>query len=263
MFFTIAKTVGFFLQPSALLALLILGSAIALRVGRVRLGTRLVTAAAMIVFASLSPLPNILTLPLEQRFPRASLDGPAIYGIIVLGGGEDAYVARARQVHALTDAGERVSEAVALAHRLPNARIVFSGGSADIAGGGPTEASAVVAMWTDMGIARERIVAEDKSRDTFENAAFTRDLLQLEKGQRWLLVTSATHMPRAMGIFRKAGFVVEAWPVDYRTAGWADAGRLFYVPADGLRRLDLVTREYLGLVAYRLTGRTDDLWPRP
>ena len=263
MFFYAAKIVGFLLQPSAILLLSVIGAFVALSGGWSRLARWPAAIAAAIVMAGISPLPNILTLPLEQRFTRATLDGPPVTGIIVLGGGEDAYVGQARQAHALTDAGERISEAVELARRLPNARVIFSGGSADLAGGGPTEAVAVVGMWTGMGIARERILAEDRSRDTFENAVFTRELVRPQPGQRWLLITSATHMPRAMGIFRKAGFAVEPWPVDYRTSGWADAYRWFYVPADGLRRLDLVTREYVGLLAYRITGRSDEVWPGP
>lgn len=260
MFFYVAKIAGFLLQPSAVLALSTILALMAVLAGRRRIAIVFVAIAALICAAAISPLPNILALPLEQRYPRAALDGPPIQGIVILGGGEDAYVAAARGAHALTDAGERISEAVALALRLPEAKIVFSGGSADLEGGGPTEASAVNAMLTSMGVDQRRLVLEDKSRDTYENAVLTRKILKPRPGERWILVTSATHMPRAMAIFRKAGFAVEPWPVDYRTAGWQDAARPFYVPADGLRRLDLVTREYIGLLAYWASGRTDTLW---
>lgn len=260
MFFYVAKIAGFLLQPSAILVLSTILALIALLAGRRRIAIALVAIAALICAAAISPLPNILALPLEQRYPRTALDGPPIRGVVILGGGEDAYVAAARSTHALTDGGERISEAVALAVRLPEAKIVFSGGSADLQVGAPTEASAVHAMLTSMGVDRQRLVLEDKSRDTYENAVLTREIVKPKPGERWLLVTSAMHMPRAMAIFRNVGFAVEPWPVDYRTAGWQDAARPFYVPADGLRRLDLVTREYIGLVAYWASGRTDTLW---
>ena len=91
----------------------------------------------------------------------------------------------------------------------------------------------------------------------------TKALVDPKPGQRWLLVTSAWHMPRAMAAFRKAGFQVEPWPVDYRTAGWSDAFHLFPFesPAQGLRQLDLAVHEWLGLLAYRLSGRSDDAFP--
>ena len=110
---------------------------------------------------------------------------------------------------------------------------------------------------------KERITLEDKSRDTLENARFTRELVQPRPGERWLLVTSAHHMPRSVGLFRSEGFSVEAYPVDYRTRGAIDLLRFFSTVGDGLRRTDTATREWVGLLVYRLTGRTAELFPAP
>jgi uncharacterized SAM-binding protein YcdF (DUF218 family) len=152
---------------------------------------------------------------------------------------------------------------VALARRLPDAGIVFSGGSAQLIPSPSSEAAVVGGMLGAMGVDGSRVVLEDRSRDTYENATFTRALVQPGRGERWLLVTSAFHMPRAMGVFRAAGFEVEPWPVDYRTRGWVEAAAFFYSAGDGLRRLDLVAKEYAGLLAYALTGRTGSLLPGP
>ena len=84
-----------------------------------------------------------------------------------------------------------------------------------------------------------------------------------KSGERWLLVTSAHHMPRSVGIFRGAGFAVEAFPVDYRTRGAIDLLRPFSTLGDGLRRTDTAMREWVGLAIYRLTGRSDSLFPAP
>jgi uncharacterized SAM-binding protein YcdF (DUF218 family) len=114
-----------------------------------------------------------------------------------------------------------------------------------------------------MGIERTRIVLEPQARDTYENATFTARLLNPRPGQRWLLVTSAAHMPRAVGCFRKAGFTVVAWPVDYRTPRRMDIMRLNRSLPDGLSKMDATMREYAGLAMYYLTGRTDALLPGP
>ena len=265
MFFYLAKIFWFFAQPSGLLLILMIAGALLLRVGRDKAGRRLIAASvALLVLGGLLPVSNWLILPLEQRFPRADLAGADVTGIVVLGGGEDSRVWVERGAHALNDAGERFTEAVALARRYPKAKVVFTGGSVEILSRPTIGADAAKAIFGDLGLVEgERLLLETKARDTWENAAFTRALVQPKPGERWLLVTSAWHMPRAMGVFRQAGFAVEPWPVDYRTAGPWDALRPFEAPADGLRRLDTTVREWIGLVSYRLTGRSDALFPGP
>ena len=125
------------------------------------------------------------------------------------------------------------------------------------------EADAAGMVLRDLGIGSDRLLLERKARNTAENAMLAKQLADPKPGERWLLVTSAWHMPRAMGLFRKAGFDVEAWPVDYRTAGPGDAWILFSSPVEGLRRLDFVVKEWVGLLVNRLTGRSDDLFPAP
>jgi uncharacterized SAM-binding protein YcdF (DUF218 family) len=118
-------------------------------------------------------------------------------------------------------------------------------------------------MFESFGIASERLAFDEDSRDTMENAVFSRKIAQPKPGERWLLVTSAYHMPRAIGVFRRAGFAVEAYPADWRTRGPIDMARPFGSLADGLKRTDTAVREWLGLLAYRLTGRTGELFPGP
>jgi uncharacterized SAM-binding protein YcdF (DUF218 family) len=120
-----------------------------------------------------------------------------------------------------------------------------------------------VRLFESFGIAKSRIILESKSRDTDENARFTRELLLPKPGERWLLVTSAHHMPRSVGVFRAAGFPVEAYPVDFRTRGVVDLLRPFSNVGDGLRRTDTAAREWVGLVAYWATGRSAELFPGP
>jgi uncharacterized SAM-binding protein YcdF (DUF218 family) len=263
MFFYLAKIIGALLLPSTIVGGAVVIAASALGWGRPALARRALAIVLLVGAASASPLPNVVILPLENRFPRADLEGAPVTGIVILGGSEDASIAVARHVHALNEAAERLTEAVALSVRLPAARVVFSGGSGALFPDGTTEGAAVRDMLVSMGIASSRLTIEDRSRTTWENASFTRSLVAPQASERWILVTSAWHMPRAIGAFRRAGFPVEAWPVDYRTRGWQDAWSLLLSPLEGLRRLDLVAKEYEGLLAYRLSGRSAELFPAP
>jgi uncharacterized SAM-binding protein YcdF (DUF218 family) len=149
---------------------------------------------------------------------------------------------------------------VALARRFPEARIVFSGGSAELVPDGYTEGAAARRFFRAMGIEDARVTIEEASRNTAENARLSAALVGARAGERWLLVTSAFHMPRAMGSFRAAGWSPMPWPTDYRTRGPEDR---LPRPSLGLSLVDLAAKEWVGLVAYRLTGRTDALFPGP
>jgi uncharacterized SAM-binding protein YcdF (DUF218 family) len=269
-FFVPAKVLWFLLQPSSLLFGVVVAGALLAPTRWYRLGRRLAWGGAVaLLVCGLTPLGDVLIRPLETRFPRADIAPPAggsarpIAGIIVLGGGEDGHAADSPQLAALNEAAERYTEAVALARRLPEARLVFSGGSGALLTAAVPEAQLAGRLFAALGIAEDRVTLEGKSRDTHENALFSARLLQPRPDQRWLLVTSAWHMPRAMGSFRRAGFAVEAWPVDYRTPRRLQLARLHSSIPEGLRRIDFVVREYVGLLAYYAAGRTDALWPAP
>ncbi|MFD1331085.1 YdcF family protein [Methylopila musalis] len=263
MFFALSKILGFVALPSNALALLGLAGALLAAFGA--RGAAPVMAAAILGLAvgGLSPLGSLLLLPLEERFPRAAETGEAPVGIVVLGGSFDTVVAGARRDVALTEAAERLTAVAELARRWPEARILFSGGSGTLLFDGATEADLALRMFESFGVARERIVLEGASRNTVENATLSKAAAGLKEGERWLLVTSAYHMPRAIGCFRAAGFPVEAWPVDYRTRGYEDAFRPFGSVSVGLRRVDIAVREWVGLVTYWLLGYVSAPLPRP
>jgi uncharacterized SAM-binding protein YcdF (DUF218 family) len=263
--FYVSKFAWALLQPSMILLILLIAGVVLLGTSYQRAGRRLIIAGiVLLVIGGLSPLSNWLIMPLENRFPRADLSGRPIDGIVVLGGAEDSHVATGRKVHAFNEAAERLTEMAALSRRFPAAKIVFTGGAIEIFTGPTIGADAAAIVLHDIGVGSDdRLLLERKARNTWENAVYSKDLAQPKPGERWLLVTSAWHMPRAMGVFRKAGFRIEPWPVDYRTAGPGDALLPFKAPVDGLRRLDFVVREWIGLAVNRLTGRSDDFFPAP
>jgi len=269
MFFYLAKAVWFVLQPSTLIALLIGYGAILIWTGWARWGRRFVSIGAILLLVvSLSPLGNALILPLEDRFPRADLDRPpAPAGLIILGGAENRLVGSARKAPTLNEAGERLLEGAILAQRFPDAKVAFSGGDAGILYKSDSEAQGAADILTRLGVSRDRLILEANARDTYENAIYLKKELEGEgafgRDARWLLITSAYHMPRSIGAFRQAGFDVEPWPVDYRTRGRQDFSKPFDKVSEGLRRVDTATREWVGLLAYWLTGRTNALFPSP
>lgn len=266
MFFPLSKVFWFLAQPSTLIALMIAAGALLLPAAHARAGRRLIwSGLVLLVIFGLSPLGSLLILPLEERFPRPDLMAPEtkIDGIVVLGGAEDQRVGDLRGVMSLNEAAERMVEAAVLAKRFPLAKLAFSGGSGEMLLQKPPEGQTAARFFTELGIAPERLIIEDRSRNTHENAVFTRDLVKPKSGERWLLVTSAFHMPRAVGCFRRAGFPVDPFPVDYRTAGPSEIFYPFPSIPEGLRRIDFVMKEYSGLLVYYLSGRTDALFPGP
>jgi uncharacterized SAM-binding protein YcdF (DUF218 family) len=262
MFFLLSKILGFFALPSNLLITFALLGVLLLPTRFARAGRGLAaTSILLLAVVGFSPLGNILILPLEQRFPPWDDARGAPHGIIVLGGALTPAVSAGRGTIELNEAAERMTAAVDLARRYPAARIAFSGGDPTVAGNGQAEAVFAARFFQEHGIARERLDLEDRARNTTENARFTKGLVK--PGERWLLVTSAYHMPRSMAVFRHEGVMVEPYPVDWRTAGARDSTALFTSLADGLKRTDMAMREWVGLLAYRLAGRTSELLPGP
>ena len=264
MFFALSKVLGFFTMPSNLL-LLICAAGVALTFTRfARAGRRIAAAGiGLLALAGLSPLANALILPLEQRFPSWDASRGPPTGIVVLGGAIGPATSDGRGEPALNEAAERMTVVADLARRFPDARIVFTGGNDNLLRQSGSEAQYALLLFESFGIPRARIELEAVSRNTAENAAFTKAMVKPRPGERWLLVTSAHHMPRAVGIFRAARFPVEAYPVDWRTRGVIDLARPFPTLGDGLRRTDTAMREWVGLLAYWLTGRTSELFPAP
>jgi uncharacterized SAM-binding protein YcdF (DUF218 family) len=264
LFFVLSKTLGIMLLPANFLIGVGLLGAILLATRFASLGRRfLVASVVLLAICGFSPLGNLVLYPLETRFPPWDAAQGAPDGIVVLGGSIDADLSAAHDTAAFTSAAGRLTEAAALAHRYPNARVIFSGGSANLISADAREADYAAAVLESLGVSRERLMMERRSRNTQENAEFSKAIAAPKSGERWLLVTSAYHMPRSVGLFRKAGFTVEPYPVDWRTGKRADILAVGPVAVDGLERTDIGIREWIGLVAYWVTGKIDDLLPGP
>jgi uncharacterized SAM-binding protein YcdF (DUF218 family) len=226
---------------------------------------RVLALAAILILVVVATLPVgvLLIAPLEDRFPPPPADLPPPAGIIVLGGGLDDEASAARGQTVFNEGGERLTEAVFLAKRYPQARIVYTGGSGLLTGGTSTEALQARNFMAALGVAPDRVTIEDKSRNTDENARFTAAIVHPQASQRWLIVTPAFHMPRAMGVFEKAGFHPIAYPVGFHTLGGKGDPRVILDPASNLPILQFALHEWIGLAAYWASGRIDHLFPGP
>lgn len=232
---------------------------------RFRLGRGLaLTAIVILIAAATLPLGVLLITPLEDRFPLPPPDLPPPEGIIVLGGAINAPASAARGQTIFDEGGERLTEAVILAKRFPQARVVYTSGTNSVTGGRSSEALQAQRFMSQMGIAPERVTIEDKSRNTDENARYTAAIVHPEPSQSWIIVTSAFHMPRAMGVFERAGFHPIAYPVAFQTVGrWSEDLRLTFEPVRNLRIFEIAVHEWIGLAAYWASGRSDHFFPGP
>jgi len=264
MFFPVSKIFWLAAEPVQLLVVLALIGVGLVLTRFARVGRMLVVGAILgLALCLLSPLGALLLRPLETRFPVPGADLPDPIGIIVLGGSISLSRTAASGQVVMTSDANRITSGAELARRYPRARLVFTGGSGDLFQPEPSEAGAARSIWLALGVPESQMLFESKSRNTWENAVLTRDLVDPKPGETWLLVTSAWHMPRSVGIFRRVGFSVVPYPVAQRTLGGAqDLVPQSYI-VDRVFMLDMSIREWIGLLAYHLTGKTDELFPGP
>ncbi|WP_299180133.1 YdcF family protein [uncultured Neptuniibacter sp.] len=261
LFFYLSKIFWVVVQPDHfLLLMLLLGLLLWNRLS----GVLLVWGSVLSFFViSLFPVANFLLEPLEQRFPQPDLSqlSEPIAGVIVLGGGEDAERSAIHQRAEFNQGAERLMVVPELLTRFPEVKVLFTGGSGslirpDYRGGD------VALQWLSQQGLEKRAVIERESRNTFQNAIYSRELINeradLPEG-RWILVTSAFHMPRSVGVFRQAGIDVLPFPVDFRT------GEMRFHPDLNWNMGDLNTavREWIGIAVYYLTDKTSELLPAP
>jgi uncharacterized SAM-binding protein YcdF (DUF218 family) len=262
-FFLAAKLLTFFVLPSNLIFLLLVAGTVLLFTRWMRLGRWLVgTAVICVLIVGLLPIGLALGAILENRFPAWDASRGAPTGFIVLGGAVSPSNSANRGTIALDASAERLTVVAALARKYPDARIIYSGGNGGLFGG-LAEADYVLPLFESFGIPRERVMLERRSRTTAENATYSKVVAAPKPGDRWVVITSGIHMPRAIGSFRAAGFDVEAYPVDWQLGGtWPGLG-LPQSLVGGLGALDNAAREFAGLFAYWLSGRSSELFPTP
>jgi len=265
MAFVLSKLFWALLAPVNVVLIVLILSALALvRRPRAVMARILAVVAGLTILAcGALPIGYFLVAPLEERFPKPAAPPAQVDGIVVLGGSVRTEISVRRGETSLNETAERLFEAVALARRYPQARRWSSGGDSALIPTGNTEAAVAERFFVAMGVAPGRVQYEARSRNTYENARYTLEEAGPAPGETWLLVTSAKHMPRAVGCFRAVGWgSIQAWPVDYTTVPEIDWWLNFDL-ATGLTEVNAGLREWIGLAAYRVLGYTSALFPGP
>lgn len=264
MFFALSKILWFVANPGNLLLIGLAAGGLLLATRWRRGGLRLLALVAAAAFLiAVVPVGDWLMRGLENRFPAVASSPARVDGIVVAGGIVDPLLSEDRGQAAVNGAVERLFAAANLAKRHPRAKLIFTGGAGRLLHPESREARLVAPLLAELGIAPERVVLDEQSRNTWENAVNSRRLASPKSGETWLLVTSAFHMPRAIGCFRRAGWTdIVPYPVDYHTTR-ESLSSLAFDFTSGLSGLNAAVHEYLGLLFYWATGKTDALLPGP
>jgi uncharacterized SAM-binding protein YcdF (DUF218 family) len=254
MFFALSKIFWTLVQPlNALCLLAIFGALLGLRWKK--LGQRICyTALCLIVILGLVPIGPVLVGWLERQYPAPQTLPAKIDGVIVLGGAfESALTASTGQIQ-VNDQMERMLCFLELSQKYPQAKHVYSGGSGDLLNPNAREGDDARAFFTLVG-QKTPVIYEEKSRNTYENVLYSKEIVTPHGNETWIVVTSAYHMPRAMGIFAKQNWPVIPYPCDYKTDGTYDFFHRLPNAAGNFYMLNIAIKEILGGIVYRLSGK--------
>jgi uncharacterized SAM-binding protein YcdF (DUF218 family) len=268
LFFIASKIVQFLIEPLNLLLLISLLALLFLALRKPIATKRLLWLSVIgFVLVGYAPIPESLARILENSIEKAdikTISNEQIAGIIILGGairGEEITIDRGEV--SILSAAERLTKGLELIRRYPNLPFIFSGFSGRVTPRGMSEADAFKQLITEQGLAeitKGTAYYENQSRNTYENAIYSKKIIDqlgvsnpsIQTGS-WLLVTSATHMPRSVKIFEKQGIRIIPIPVDYQTAltlQWRE-----FDVTEGAFLWNRLLHEYIGIIAYRLTGK--------
>ena len=261
MFFVLSKLLAIFFEPLAHPYILLVLAGVARLIKRRRL-VRVCLASAIILPLAYGflPLSEAPLRYLENRYPVPDLANRQIDGIVVLGGHTGSgLVSAARNQPQQGPAAERLTQGLALLQRHPDAMLILSGRSGKLRHKGWTEDEITRRLIEDLGLSQINIIYENVSQNTFQNAVESLERAVPQPGSNWVLVTSAAHMPRAMGAFAAAGWgPVIAYPTDFRTTPGISG---LFSMREGFSAVRKWLHEGAGLTAYWLTGRSDRLLP--
>lgn len=260
-FFTLSKLIWPLFAPGTLVV--ILGTLLT-----IGLWTRFYKSARtflsigclIVLIIAVTPVSHMVITPLESRFMTPALP-ETIDGIIMLGGAENQYYTRVWNQVELGDGAERYLAFVQLCHMFPSARKVYTGGSGSLTSQEFKGADVAVKLFAMLDMDTDSIIFETRSKNTWENARFSRKMLNPQPHEKWILVTSSYHMPRAVGVFQKNNWEVIPYPVDHKSTRGKGPWQLRFL--GNFKRLEMGLHEWTGLLAYRLTQKIDRLFPGP
>ncbi|NQV69511.1 MAG: YdcF family protein [Pseudohongiella sp.] len=261
LFFLASKIIWAVISPDSLIVLLGVSAWLALVFGWMKLSRRLLACCALLLLLiGFFPLGEWLISPLENRFVANAALPARVDGIIVLGGAISPRLSNIWQQAEMNGSADRLTNFLYLANLYPSAQLVFTGGNGSVSEQEFKEADMARVLFDQLGLAERAFIYESESRNTYENALNSKTLVSPQPEENWLLVTSAFHMPRSIGSFCAQQWALQPYPVDhYGMKG--DLWRLEFNFTNNLDILRMAIREWVGLVAYRVTGKTEQFLP--
>ncbi len=261
LFFWLSKIIWLFIEPDNLLVFLVVAGLVLLLKGAYLQAKILMSFTAFIMVVILfCPVGQWLLHPLEMQFPVNPTLPKKIDGIIVLSGSEDSFRSAMWGQVELNDAAERNFAFIKMIKRYPDAKHVFTGGTGRLTKKEYKAADVARKLFAEQGLDISKIIFEDQSRNTYENAKFTYEKIKPGPGENWVLITTSRHMPRSVGVFNKLGWTVIPYPVDHHTER---NNFIIGKPRFGanLKVLTFAVKEWVGLLAYYITGKTTGILP--
>jgi len=259
LFLIASKAVWLLIRPETMLVALYAMALLFLWLGRTMAGSRsLALALTLTIAIGVFPIGTFVLSPLERAYSaQPTVTQPA--GILVLGGAEDEAPEYAGNMALVNNGGDRLIAAIQLARQHPEAVVLYTGGKVALRPVAEGDFELGPDILRQLGLSEDRLIVEGRSRTTAENAALSLAIAPSGDGP-WILVTSAFHMPRALGTFCAAGWKnLVPYPTDYR--GGKIRERIGWDLAGHLMDLNTGVKEWVGLLAYRMTGRTEAFFP--
>jgi uncharacterized SAM-binding protein YcdF (DUF218 family) len=262
-FWVLSKLLWSLASPEKVVLILLFAGTVFLWTSRQKLGRWLISMSALMFFVlTLMPVSIFILEPLEERFPTPRELPENINGIIVLGGSEKSVITWTRGQPSLNEAAERLTAFIALARRYPLAQLICAGGTGSLSQQNYKSNETARKLFKQLGLTVDRIHFDSKARNTVESAVNSFNLVGQKAEGNWILITSAYHMPRSVGVFRKIGWDVIPYPVDYQTSGELEFDWQTSIMENFLEN-SRGLHEWVGLIAYRMTGKTSELFPKP
>ncbi|NKB33618.1 MAG: YdcF family protein [Pseudomonadales bacterium] len=260
-FFIASKLIWAVISPDSLIVILGVSAWLCLLFGWQKISRRLLSICAfLLIIIGFLPVGEWLISPLENRFTSNTALPQDVDGIIVLGGAISPYHSYAWNQVELGPGADRLTNFAYLGNLYPNAQLIFTGGTGSVTEQEYKAAEYAQYLFDQLGFSDRAIIYESESRNTYENAIYSKELISPNPGEQWILITSAFHMPRSVGIFCQLDWPVIPYPVDHYSKK-GDLLRVEFSFGGNLGTLGTAIREWVGLVAYRVTGRTSQFLP--
>ena len=254
--FYIAKVINYLLEPLYILSFFLVVLILLLLFTNLKKLTIFFAKFLLIVFLffGYTPFSNFLLNKIEDFIKPSKYPVQQLTGVIILGGSFDLELeSKERNEVLLNSAAERLTKALEIYKKNPRLLILFSGASNKVKPIGWSESDMAKKFFLEQGVRVDNLIFENKSRNTFENISYSKDIIKNNKGT-WGLITSASHMPRSYFGFKKQGLILEPIIADYRTG----TSSIFWINFDikkGLENWNIILHEVVGIFYYKITGK--------